>query len=125
MIQILYMAAGGVLGTLLRYWTTNSMHDLMGRGFPYGTLVVNVLGSFLIGLLSLALAPRFEINPELRLALITGFLGAFTTFSAFSFETIRLLQEGMLLRASVNILLSISLCLLATWAGIITARQFS
>lgn len=120
---IFYIATGGVCGALLRYWVSNGIGNLFGRDFPYGTLTVNVLGSFLIGLLSFILLPRFETNPELRLALIVGLLGSFTTFSSFSLETIGLLQEGAIFRAFTNVILSVALCLLATWIGILAARQ--
>lgn len=118
-----YIAAGGVCGALLRYWVTNGIDAVLGRNFPYGTLTVNVLGSFLIGVLSLSLLQRFEMQPELRLALIVGLLGSFTTFSSFSLETLALLQEGAIWRALMNILSSVGLCLAATWIGLLIGRQ--
>ena len=123
MQQLLYIAAGGALGAVMRYGVSNGVHFLFGRAFPYGTLTVNVLGSLLIGLLYILLIERFSLGPHVRAILIIGFLGAFTTFSTFSLETYNLMENGEFLKAVVNILLSVTLCLVAAWAGIVSGRQ--
>lgn len=123
MIQIAFIAAGGAIGALLRFWMSQGVYALLGRGFPYGTLSVNVLGSLIMGILYVFLYERMNMNPEWRAALVIGLLGAFTTFSTFSIETLNLIEASEHLKAFINILLSISLCLVACWFGIISARQ--
>jgi len=125
MSQFLAIALGGASGALLRFWTSQGVHHLFGRSFPIGTLVVNVLGSFLMGLLFIYLLERSQIAPEWRAALLIGLLGAFTTFSTFSIETINLIEQGEQFKAFINIMLSVGLCLIATWLGIIIGRQLS
>ncbi|MBF0254953.1 MAG: fluoride efflux transporter CrcB [Gammaproteobacteria bacterium] len=123
MTQALAIAAGGALGALLRFWVSNGVHQLLGRGFPYGTLAVNLIGSFLMGLLVILLNERFAAAPELRAALLIGLLGAFTTFSTFSMETYNLIEQAAYLKALANVLLSVLLCLLAAWVGLLLGRQ--
>jgi CrcB protein len=118
------IAAGGALGALGRYGVTQGVHSVLGRGFPYGTLTANILGSLAIGILYVYLIERLDASPEMRGFLIVGFLGAFTTFSSFSLETINMMAQGETVRAFVNILLSVLLCIAATWTGIIMTRQF-
>jgi len=121
--QLLAVAGGGALGAVLRFGLSNSVYRIMGRDFPYGTIVVNTLGSLLMGLLFVFLVERMAVSAEWRAAIFVGLLGAFTTFSAFSFETLALLNEGETLKALANIVLSVMLCLLATWLGMTLARQ--
>ncbi len=123
MNQALAIAAGGAVGALLRYWTSLGVHSLLGRGFPYGTLTVNVAGSLLMGLLFVLFVERLNLGSEWRAAILIGLLGSFTTFSTFSIETFNLMEQGEMLKALLNILLSITLCLGAAWLGIITGRQ--
>jgi CrcB protein len=122
MTHFIAIAAGGAVGALLRFSVSTSIYNLLGRGFPYGTLTVNVLGSGLMGFLYVFMLERIT-NVELRAALLIGLLGAFTTFSTFSLETLNLIENGEVSKALLNIFISISLCLFATWLGMLLARQ--
>ncbi len=123
MSQILAIAAGGAAGAVLRFWVSTSAHGMLGREFPYGTLAVNVLGSLVMGVLYVLFIERMDVSAELRAAILIGLLGAFTTFSTFSIETLTLLEDREHLKAVLNMLLSVSLCILATWIGVISGRQ--
>lgn len=123
MLNLLAIAGGGALGALMRFWVSNSVYAIYGRDFPYGTLAVNVLGSFFMGLLFILLTERFNLDPAWRAALLIGLLGAFTTFSTFSIETLNLFIAGEAIRALINVLLSVVVCILATWLGILIGRQ--
>jgi fluoride exporter len=123
MNQLLAIAFGGAVGALLRFFVSTGIHTWLGRGFPYGTLTVNVLGSFLIGLLTEALIlQRIAITMEYRAAILVGLFGSFTTFSTFSLETFYLFEEGSHTRAVLNILISIGACLFAVWLGLAAGR---
>ena len=117
--NLVYIAIGGALGSVLRYLTFRLVPF---AGFPLGTLIVNVSGSFLIGF-AFAYMQNRMIDDSLRLFLVIGILGGFTTFSAFSLETLHLIQNGSPGRGFLNITLSIILCLLACYAGIATAKS--
>jgi CrcB protein len=123
MFQLIAIAAGGALGSLARYGMSSAVYAWLGRGFPWGTLAVNLLGSFLMGLLFVLLIERLSWAPEWRGAILIGFLGAFTTFSTFSIETLNLLEEGAMLGAFLNMVLSVWLCVLVCWAGVILGRS--
>ncbi|ORU90640.1 MAG: camphor resistance protein CrcB [Cycloclasticus sp. symbiont of Poecilosclerida sp. M] len=123
MTQLLSIALGGSLGAVMRYLVSNGVHTLLGKGFPYGTLVVNILGSLVMGLLYELFLQRMSVSPEIRGVLLVGFLGAFTTFSTFSIETINLIEQGDLTKAILNMLLSVILCIFAAWSGLLIARQ--
>lgn len=123
MSSLIAIAAGGAAGALLRFWASTGVYALLGRGFPYGTLVVNVLGSFLMGLLTVLLIERLALGPAWRAGLLVGVLGGFTTFSTFSMETLALIEQGAALRACLNVLLSVGLCLLCVWLGVLLGRQ--
>lgn len=112
---------GGAAGALLRYWVSTSIYLLLGRDFPYGTLTVNVLGSFLMGVLSVLLLQKIA-NDTLSSLLLVGFLGAFTTFSTFSLDNLNLLQQGEFFKAGLNIFLNVGLCLGAIWLGMLMAK---
>jgi len=122
LIQVIVIAIGGAIGALLRYWMSIWVYSFAGQDFPYGTLAVNVSGSLLIGFLYI-LIERMGLGIEWRAALLIGLIGAFTTFSSFSLETLNLFEQGEQLKAAMNIVLSVVLCLFATWLGILAARQ--
>jgi CrcB protein len=122
-MQVIAIALGGAAGAVMRFWTSTAVYGLLGREFPYGTLAVNVLGSLAMGFLSVILVERMVVPPEWRAALLIGFLGAFTTFSTFSLETLHLMEQGVYLRALLNIILSVVLCVSAAWMGLLAARQ--
>ena len=123
MKTILLIACGGAVGAVLRYGASLGVYSLMGRGFPYGTLFVNVSGSLLMGVLSIVLLERFDVGPEWRAAILVGLLGSFTTFSTFSIETLNLLEQGDMMRAFANIAFSVIVCLAAVWLGVGLGRQ--
>jgi len=121
--QLLAIAVGGALGAVMRFQVSSSIYRLLGRDFPYGTLAVNVLGSFVMGLLFIIISERGMLSSEWRSVIMVGFLGAFTTFSTFSIETVALMESGEFNRALLNIVLSVVVCLGATWLGLILGRQ--
>jgi CrcB protein len=123
METVLFIAGFGALGCLARYVMSGWVYALMGRGFPYGTFAVNIFGAFFIGLVMEFSMRSTMISQNLRIGLAIGFLGGLTTFSTFSFETFKLLEDGQFAVALANVLLSVTVCLLFTWLGIIAARQ--
>lgn len=122
LLQLFAIAGAGALGAVARFWLSSGVYRLLGRDFPWGTLVVNLLGAFLMGLMVVLLLERTLMPAWGRSAILIGFLGAFTTFSTFSFETIALVEQGEPLRAMLNISVSVSVGLLACWAGGLVAR---
>ena len=123
MLQLTFIAAGGAIGSLLRFWLSTGVYALLGRGFPYGTLTVNVIGSLLMGLLYVFLFERMDLSTEWRAGVLIGLLGAFTTFSTFSIETLNLIEAGEQIKAGINIIISVTLCISACWMGMIIGRQ--
>lgn len=123
MTQTLAIAAGGALGALLRFWVSGAVYAWLGRGFPYGTLVVNVLGSLAMGFLFVLMIERLATGAEWRGFLLVGLLGAFTTFSTFSIETLNLIEQAQYARALGNVLISVLACVGAAMLGVILARQ--
>ncbi len=117
-MNYLYVFIGGGIGAAARYWLQDIVYRYMSSGFPYGTLAVNVLGSFAIGFLMSLFEGRFAVSPSMRIFLTIGILGGFTTFSSFSFETIALLRDGSYGLGILNVLFSVITCLVATWIGI-------
>lgn len=123
MTQTLAIAAGGALGALLRFWMSTGIYALLGRGFPYGTLAVNVLGSLLMGYLYIIMVERVAVSGEWRAFALVGLLGAFTTFSTFSIETLNLLEQADYAKAFANVFVSVIACVVAAFAGAMIARQ--
>jgi fluoride exporter len=113
----LYVFFGGGLGASLRYWMSGIIPRYTGNQFPYGILIVNILGCFFIGFLMSAMEERFLINPSLRVFLTIGILGGFTTFSTFSYETVAMMRDGEFFRSSLYIGLSLALGLGGTHVG--------
>lgn len=123
MNQLIVIAFGGAFGAVMRFLVSTGLYQWLGREFPYGTLLVNVVGSFLIGLLSETLVlQRVTVALDYRAAILVGFIGAFTTFSTFSLETFYLLEQGQIGKAGLNIIVSVSSCLLAVWLGLLCGR---
>lgn len=123
MNQWLAVAAGGAIGALLRYGVSTGTHALLGRGFPYGTFTVNVLGSLAMGFLYVWLLDRVVSGPVVRAFLLIGLLGGFTTFSSFSIESLNLIEAGQVIKAFANVLLSVTVCIAAAGLGVLIARQ--
>ena len=122
-MQIVYLGLFGGLGCIARYLVSGWTYQLFGRSLPYGTLVVNLIGTFILGLLMEAALRSSFLSPELRIGLTVGFLGGFTTFSTFSYETLRMLEDGNYWGSAVTILLNVLGCLMAGSLGIYLARQ--
>jgi CrcB protein len=122
MEKYLHIGLGGFIGSMCRYGLHGMLYRMLGDRFPYGTLAVNVIGCFTIGLLMTAFEERWLVEPNIRLFLTVGILGGFTTFSTFSYETIEILRAGNIATGFLNIIGSIIFCLGGTWAGSIAAK---
>ncbi len=120
--RLIWICLGGAAGSGLRYLVSGWVLRALGTSFPYGTLAVNLLGSFLLGALMYVGLSTEWLPPALRLALTTGALGGFTTYSTFSYETMRLIQDGAWGLASVNVAATVVLCLAAAFAGLAAGR---
>ncbi|MCL1060853.1 fluoride efflux transporter CrcB [Shewanella psychropiezotolerans] len=116
MNNILFVALGGSIGAVFRYLISIFMVQLFGSAFPFGTLLVNILGSFMMGIIY-ALGQVSEVSPEIKAMVGVGLLGALTTFSTFSNETLLLIQSGAWLKAFFNITLNLSLCIFMVYLG--------
>ena len=120
MASYLWIAIGSALGGVARYWFSGVVARLIGETFPWGTLFINILGSFIIGFVFSITGPegRFDETPlDVRLFVMTGICGGYTTFSAFSLQTLTLFQDGAWLRGWTYIVASVTLCLIGVWAG--------
>jgi CrcB protein len=119
MLSYLLVGIGGAIGGVARFWVSGLIATRFGQTFPLGTLIVNVTGSFVIGLLAALSEPegRWLVNPSLREFFMIGICGSYTTFSSFSLQTFALAQEGEWFHAIINSIASFALCLFAVWLG--------
>lgn len=122
MLTVLTIAIFGAAGCLARYFISIWVHDSLGRAFPYGTLCVNIVGAFLIGFVMEFAIRSTHLSANLRTGITIGFLGGLTTFSTFSYETFRLLEDGKFMVAFGNVLVSVVACLIFTFLGIAAVR---
>jgi CrcB protein len=123
----LWIAVGSALGGVLRHWCSGVAAQLVGEGFPWGTLIVNIAGSFAIGFFFTYTGPdgRLLVDATTRQFVMVGICGGYTTFSSFSLQTLNLTRDGQLLHAGANILFSVLLCMLAVWLGHVVAAGLS
>jgi CrcB protein len=119
------IALGGSLGSLARYWVGSTIASRMGTKFPYGTFVINITACIVIGFTLAFLARRTELNPAWRFLIPIGFVGAYSTFSTFEWETYSSLQTGAFLIAGLYVVLSCVLGLIAVWCGVLVAKAIS
>ena len=122
MLNLLNLAVGGILGTLARYFLSLLTHQILGTAFPYGTVIVNLIGCFIIGFLTSISQEKVLLDQNSRLLLIVGFCGAFTTFSTFMFETATLIKYGETIKALINLLISVFIGFLVFRAGVFLAE---
>ena len=123
----IWIAVGSALGGMARYWCTGAAARLFGETFPWGTLLINILGSFIIGFFVSLTGPegRYVVDQNFRMFVTVGLCGGYTTFSAFSLQSMVLMQEGEWLQAGGYIAASVIVCLLAVWLGHLLAHQLS
>jgi len=123
--KVLFVLFGGAVGTGCRYWLSTFVYSVVEKpSFPYANFIINVSGSFIIGILAELFEARVLVSPTLRAALLTGVLGGYTTFSSFSLETFSLLRDGGIWLALINVLGSVLLGLVAVWMGVRLAQLF-
>ena len=127
MLNYILVAAGSAIGGISRYWASGLIANRYGQSFPWGTLVVNVTGSFIIGFFATVTAPegRWFVSPTGRNFFMTGFCGGYTTFSSFSLQTLNLVQDEEWLYAGGNATFNLVLCLAAVWLGHILAESLN
>jgi fluoride exporter len=123
MMKYAMVGLGGAIGSMLRFWVSSFLGERIGGRFPYGTFAVNITGSFLIGFIVTLLASRADWDPHWRYLIPIGFIGGYTTFSAFEYETLRSVQDGKVLVACLNVILSVTLGFAAVWLGTVAGRS--
>ncbi|MFA5059792.1 MAG: fluoride efflux transporter CrcB [Candidatus Omnitrophota bacterium] len=122
MDKILYLSLGGIVGTLARYGLAGVVYRFFGTSFPFGTFAVNILGCLLVGFFASLSDKKFLLDPNTRLLLMVGFCGAFTTFSTLILETDHLLKDGEMIKAFLNILLSVVVGFIVFRVGIFLGK---
>jgi CrcB protein len=129
MLAYLWVAIGGALGGVSRFWLSGLVAARFGETFPWGTLVINITGSFLIGIFAALATPEGRLDSQSRVFvtqfLMIGVCGGYTTFSAFSLRTLQLMQERQWLYAGANVILSVVLCMIAVWLGYLLGSIFN
>ncbi len=129
MFAYLWVALGGALGSVARFWVNGLISEKFGATFPWGTLVINVLGSFIIGVIGALAIPEGRLDPPSRVFatqfVMIGVCGGYTTFSSFSLQTLNLLREREFLYAGGNVVLSVALCMVAVWLGWLLGSLFN
>ena len=120
----IFVAVAGLLGTLLRYWLSGFVARQYGETFPWDTMAVNLIGCFLTGVAFFVTETRFVVNPTVRIVILIGLLGGFTTFSAYGLQTFALLRDGELGLAILNVVTSNTLGLVMVWVGYLMAKVF-
>jgi CrcB protein len=121
MLTYIWVALGGAIGTLLRYQINLLLTARLGEAMPWGTIFINITGSFIIGLFAALTEAggRLPVPPEIRAFMLVGLCGGYTTFSSFSLQTLTLIQTGEPFRAIANVMLSVVICLIAVWIGFV------
>ena len=127
MITYVWIAIGGALGSVARYGCSSLAAQWIGETFPWGTLIINIVGSFVIGFFAAITGPdgRVLVSPDVRQFVMVGVCGGYTTFSSFSLQTLNLVRDGDLLRAGANVVASVVACLIAVWLGHVSATGLS
>jgi CrcB protein len=123
MKEMLAIAAGASMGAVFRWWMVLLMQRWFGAGYPWATLLVNAVGSFILGFLVIWFLDKTHLSDLLRLLLTVGFLGSFTTFSTFSVETVRLMEQGSVTMSLIHIVGSVVLCITMAWLGMLLAKM--
>lgn len=122
MVKYMMVGIGGFLGAIARFWVGGYISDRMGTGFPYGTFIINCSGSFLIGLIITLLAEKTHWSANWRYLIPIGFIGAYTTFSTFEYETLRTMQDSEFLLGGLYVGLSVIVGFISVWFGVVTGR---
>jgi fluoride exporter len=122
LLKYVMVGVGGFIGAIARFWVGSYIGERMGTRFPYGTFVINISGSFLVGFIWTLLTAKAHLSPNWGYLIPVGFIGAYTTFSTFEFETLRSIQDGQFVMASLNVVLSVLLGFIAVWAGAVAGK---
>ncbi len=127
MLNAFWIFLGGGIGSVARYWISGAVANAFGQTFPWGTLLVNISGSFVIGLFAALTSPdgRWLVSGSVREFFMLGICGGYTTFSSFSLQTLNLAEDGEWFRAGANCVLSLVLCLVAVWLGHVVGMNFN